>query len=208
MKIENKIGIMADSHGKAEAISGAVRFLRENGCSRLYHLGDICDSQHPETANDCVNLLRDNKVTALKGNNDHEIVVNQKFQPDVIVSLENITYLQGLFPAFKEKKIEFAHSLPYYKEMGLSCMTRGLGKKMADFYFKNNPKRILFRGHSHSPEVMFKNGNGITVQKLTPGQKIDISDKIPCIITCGALTRGLCMIWDSDTKQVSCLSFN
>ncbi|MBT4364785.1 MAG: hypothetical protein HOD17_09890 [Desulfobacteraceae bacterium] len=207
MKNRQKTGIMADSHGNAETIAGAVCFLKANGCSRLYHLGDICDSQHPETADECITLLRDNDVIAIKGNNDHEILINQQYQPGKYISQENITYLKDLVPVVNEEKIVYAHSLPYYKELGLSCMTRGMGKKTADIYMKNNPKKILFRGHSHSPEIIFNNGNGITIKSLTPGHKTDIGDKIPCIITCGALTRGLCMIFEYHNKTISCVSF-
>jgi len=42
------------------------------GCSRtwivgpIYHLGDVCDSTHPETTEACLGLLRDPGVIIIK----------------------------------------------------------------------------------------------------------------------------------------------
>jgi hypothetical protein len=53
-KKREKIGIMADSHGRPEAIAAGAVYLKRKGCTALFHLGDICDSTMPGTADDCV----------------------------------------------------------------------------------------------------------------------------------------------------------
>jgi predicted phosphodiesterase len=70
MKGGDLIGIMADSHGKSETIEAAIELLKNRKCDRIYHLGDVCDSAHPETAHTCVHPLQINNVVTIKGNND------------------------------------------------------------------------------------------------------------------------------------------
>lgn len=70
MKGGDLIGIMADSHGKSETIEAAIELLKNRKCDRIYHLGDVCDSAHPETAHTCAHPLQINNVVTIKGNND------------------------------------------------------------------------------------------------------------------------------------------
>jgi predicted phosphodiesterase len=51
------IGTMADSHGQAAAIRNALAVFADAGCRLVYHLGDVCDSTRPETANACMRLF-------------------------------------------------------------------------------------------------------------------------------------------------------
>jgi hypothetical protein len=96
------IGIMADSHGQPETIAAALGMLTDRDCRPIYHLGDVCDSTHPETAEACLVPLRDPRVIIIK---------------------------------------------------------------------------------------------------------FELSEKIPCVVTCGALTRGLCMVWNPEDNAIESLSF-
>ena len=70
------IGIMADSHGQADTIRDALAVFAKAGCHPIYHLWDVCDSIHPETANACMRFLQGRQVKTIKGNNDQVIVTN------------------------------------------------------------------------------------------------------------------------------------
>ena len=61
------VGIIADSHGCPETIAAALTILEGKGCRRIFHLGDICDSSHPETADACIELVRAHRVSAILG---------------------------------------------------------------------------------------------------------------------------------------------
>ncbi len=37
--------------------------------------------------------------------------------------------------------------------------------------------------------------------------KFELAEKIPCVVTCGALTRGLGMVWQPEENVIECLSF-
>jgi hypothetical protein len=60
------IGIMADSHGQPETIAAALGVFTDMDCRLIYHLGDVCDSTHPETAEACLGPLRDPRVITIK----------------------------------------------------------------------------------------------------------------------------------------------
>ncbi|RPJ15288.1 MAG: metallophosphoesterase [Desulfobacteraceae bacterium] len=201
MTKSRSIGIMADSHGMPETITGAVGLFRREDCRLIYHLGDICDSAHPETADSCAGILRANNVTAVKGNNDHAISANH---PGVKISEETIGYLSALPLVAEYGEALFTHSLPFAEKLGLSCMIRGIGRDEAALFFNEHPGKILFRGHGHSPEIISKEDGKIAVRSILPGDNTDLVGRFPCIITCGSLAEGFCMIWKPGEKCVKC----
>ena len=199
-----RIGIMADSHGRPETIAGALDFLKQQACKRIYHLGDICDSFHPETADQCTDILRQNRVIAIKGNNDHTLVVNHEGTGGSEVKAETIDYLKQLPLVLHFQEAVISHALPFVNEMGLSCMIGALGPDELSFFFENYPCHMLIRGHQHFPEIIWQNQQNTNAQKIVPGKLIHLRNRMPCIVTCGALDNGFCMIWEPDKKLISC----
>ena len=203
----SEVGIMADSHGQPETIDAAIAFLKERKCHRIYHLGDICDSFNRKTVESCVRLLQENDVLAIKGNNDHSIVVNEMDRKHASISSATYQYLRSLPSISEYKEALFTHSLPFVKKLGLSSMIGQMGKNEASRFFEKSPRGILFRGHGHSPEIMWGKDQGILSRNLSQGEKIDLGGRLPCVVTCGALTDGLCLIWNPEKQHLSSLSF-
>lgn len=203
---ELKIGIMADSHGRPEAITAALAYLVKRKCRPIIHLGDICDSAHPETAQACVVPIQEYAVTAIKGNNDHTIVANCTDHRQNSVPSEIIRFLQDLPLVACFQKAVFTHSLPFYQTLGLSCMIRNLGPREVDQIFTQYAEQVVFRGHSHTPEIIWQQGHETRAQVLYPGRKISLAERMPAVVTCGALTDGLCMIWEPMANRLECRS--
>jgi len=201
------IGIMADSHGQPETITAALGMLTDIDCRTIYHLGDVCDSTHPETAEACLGRLRDPRVIMIKGNNDQALVANHIGQARPPVSPENLQCLRNLPLVKYHLNAIFAHSLPFVRELGLASMIGNLGDPEAHRVFKEFPDRVIFRGHGHSPEIVWLQGQQITSRSISTGEKFELTAKIPCVVTCGALTRGFCMAWDPEENVIKCLSF-
>lgn len=201
------IGIMADSHGQPETITAALGMLTDIDCRTIYHLGDVCDSTHPETAEACLGRLRDPRVIMIKGNNDQALVANHIGQARPPVSPENLQCLRNLPLVKYHLNAIFAHSLPFVRELGLASMIGNLGDPEAHRVFKEFPDRVIFRGHGHSPEIVWLQGQKITSRSISTGEKFELTAKIPCVVTCGALTRGFCMAWDPEENVIKCLSF-
>ena len=201
-----KMGIISDSHGKPDSINNAITHLKNNKCDGIIHLGDICDTLFPETCDDCIQILEDNGVVAVKGNNDHMLQMNQIGNLQSPVSNKSIAYLKNLSPVIEWENVFFAHSLPYYDEMGISCITRGLGKQEMCKFFSIPGENILFRGHGHTPEIIWEKEGLFYREVFCTNQTIELKPYLPCIVTCGALTRELCMIWDIDNQKLTSLS--
>jgi predicted phosphodiesterase len=203
-----KIGMMADSHGGYRALTGALTFFREYGCDAICHLGDICDSAHPETADRCVTLLRENKVLGIKGNNDHQVAVNHQGRRSDLLTPVTIAYLENLPLVMELGDAVLTHSLPFVKERGLSSMVGVLGKSEAALFFRTFPNKTLFRGHSHDPEILRQQGHTLAADGIQPGKTIRLADIGPCIITCGALDQGFLMTWDPGGGTITCHMFH
>ena len=200
------IGIMADSHGKHEPISMALGVLNDMNCRPIYHLGDVCDSTHPETVEACLGPLQDHGVIVIKGNNDHAVVANHIGRKKPPVSPEILKYLKSLPMMRQHLNALFVHSLPFTREMGLASMIGDLGEREKHRFINEFPGHIMFRGHGHSPEISWPLGQHFVRRSIVAGEKVDLTEKIPCAVTCGALSRGFCMTWRPDDNIIECLS--
>ena len=205
--VYHRIGIMADSHGQAPKIVAALEFLSQRHCDGFYHLGDICDSGHPETVEACVRPLQQCGVLAIKGNNDHQIEVNHRGRRQLLIPEDILDFIRQLPLVRSYSPAVLTHSLPFAQELGLSSMVGVLGEAQMNHFLGSQPDRILFRGHSHNPEVFRKQGGKIIRQILRAGQRFDLKDCMPCVVTCGALTRDLCMIWRPLDNVIECHRF-
>ncbi|MGD9302309.1 MAG: metallophosphoesterase family protein [Desulfobacterales bacterium] len=201
------IGIMADSHGQAAPIREALAVFDDTGCRSIYHLGDVCDSNHPETASDCMRLLQNRRVQTIKGNNDQAIVANHIDRDKSPVPSEVLWALKRLELVKYDRKAMFIHSLPFIRELGLSSMIGAMGPMEIRRFCNDFPEKILFRGHSHNPEIAWLQRQQVKAQSLAAGLRLNLSEKIPCVVTCGALTRGLCMIWNPEEEWIESISF-
>jgi len=141
-----KIGIIADSHGIADKIEQSISFLTSEGCQTIFHLGDICDSFHLAETADCLNLMKRNQIQAIKGNNDHVITCYHSTHEKLKLSRAQLAFLKHLPLVREYQNAVFAHSLPFERELGLSCMIRPLDEVQIDLFFKRFPGKILFRG--------------------------------------------------------------
>jgi predicted phosphodiesterase len=202
------IGIMADSHGRPDTIAAALAALSHLACRTVYHLGDVCDSAHPETAEACLRLLLEQQVITIKGNNDHAIIANNIDRQCPFASPKVWRYLQAAPLIQFYQNAVFTHSLPFAATLGLSSMIGTLGKNEALRTFNEFPHHIIFRGHSHSPEIVQPLGRGVASHSLGPGEKIDLAGRIPSVVTCGALTQGLYMVWSPADNSIQSLSLH
>ncbi len=199
------IGLMADSHGQPAPIVTAIEYLSQRGCGRIYHLGDVCDSAHAETAQACLRPLLAHGVTIIKGNNDHTLVANHAGQESASVAEKVLDTLQDLPLRMEHGNAILTHSLPFTREFGLVSMVRSMELAEARRFFDTTSHPILFRGHSHTPEIIWRTGDQIHFERISGGERIALENRMPCVITCGALTRGFCMVWRPAQNMIECI---
>ena len=200
------IGLMADSHGQPGTIAAAVACLNQRRCTQIFHLGDICDSFQPDSALACIELLQAHRIQALKGNNDHTMAVNLAGHNDQ--ALQTVARFLHALPLIRYwGDAVLTHSLPFVDELGPVALIGTMGKPEAQRFFAGAPQALLFRGHGHAPTIMWQNAGEIVTTALAPRDTVDLNGRRPCVVTCGALTSGYCMIWNPETSQLTCLGF-
>lgn len=202
-----KIGIIADSHGDAQLIESSLDFLQSTGCQTIYHLGDICDSYYLTETAACIQLLQERRILAIKGNNDHVITQYHATHENLNMTRAQKEYLNHLPLVREYRNAVFTHSLPFEHKLGLSCMIRPLDEYWTDRFFKGFPGKILFRGHSHDPEIVSGDIPQSETNPIPLNHPINLQHHNPCIITCGALIEKLCMIWQPDEQRITSLTF-
>ncbi len=203
---QKKIGIITDSHGDATVIEKALFFLKAEGCQTIYHLGDICDSSYLMETAACLKLLQNNRVLAIKGNNDHVITCYHETHDKLQLSQAQRAYLMQLPLVLEYENAVFTHSLPFEKELGLSCMIGALDEAQVQRFFNRFPHKLLFRGHGHDPEIITPAHGSQDPIPLPVAEPIDLNG-FPSIVTCGALTDRLCLVWQPQTQLLSSLHF-
>jgi predicted phosphodiesterase len=201
------IGIMADSHGVNATIVSALKLLRDRDCRRIYHLGDVCDSAHPESVAACLSTLKADGFITIKGNNEQAIVTNHRGREKPAVPPSVLSWLENLSMMESYRNALFTHSMPFVRDLGFACMIGDMGESETRRFFSEFPQQILFRGHSHVPVMAWSNGRDIKSQPIRAGTKLDLTGKIPCVVTCGALTRGHCMLWNPDENTIESFTF-
>ena len=201
------VGIMADGHGDPAAIDHAAVYLKQRGCSVIYHLRDICDTNLWQTADNCVTQVRDHGIIAIKGNNDHSLAADARGRSPGGIRRETLAFLDNLPLSLRVGPAKLVHSRPFIRRLGLSSMIGVVGRREATDYFREHPDGLLFRGHSHKPEMISGKAKEIRFYPLAVGQVIELAANRPCIVTCGALASGGVMIWEPGNDRLECASF-
>jgi len=196
-----RIGLIADSHGNREATEAAIRLLQGLGADLLVHLGDFCDSVRHERTEEMIDLLREEGILAVKGNNDFlvESLLADPRRPADARSKGTLSFLKTVPMMRVLDGIRFAHSLPFdalrsfYEPIDTGNTLRA-AKLFAEADF-----RILFCGHSHIP-VLFRNEGGqVTRETMAPGEKRIFAagrSGARFIAVVGAATNGECALYD------------
>lgn len=197
LKINSPIGILTDSHGLVAQLSQAINYLKEKKCKLIIHLGDICDSAHIHTADECISIIQKHDIIAIRGNNDHALSMSGNPK----INRLTLEYIQSLPLVIQSENLIFAHSLPFFNVLGLSCMIQSLNKRSLKLCFNSLAENaILFRGHSHQPEIVVQTHNGFEHMEMHLPAEIDLNCLRPCIVTCGTVMNRQCMVYYPDDQ--------
>jgi len=169
-------GLIADTHGRAEPLSMAIRELVRRKAGNLFHLGDFLDSVYTEEIDEVVQLIQDHGVLPVMGNNDYQ-VLKRLFEDN----MQRCAKQNGLLGFLKKIPLRsvtgslcFAHSLPFGDLRSFyEPIDTGTTSKASEI-FNNTQHKILFCGHSHE-SVFFRYDSGtVTRERAAPGQHIEI----------------------------------
>jgi len=195
-----RIGIIADSHGNREATAAAILLLRERGAGLLVHLGDFCDSVRHDRAAAMIDLLIQNTVLAVKGNNDflvENMLADDRRPPDA-EGFKVLEYLRDVPVIRVRGDIRFAHSLPFDTLRAFYEPIDTGNTRRAEELFAEADFRILFCGHSHLP-ILFRKSDGRVTRETVPAERpIALRDSERYILVAGAAADGECALYDGE----------
>ena len=202
--LPERIGLVADSHDRLEALATAVRILEERGAESLVHLGDICDSLRLDLLEDSVRLIRRHRMLVVKGNNDFMLENLLRCQPPESKGRFDrlIDFLADLPMKIVWERVCFAHSLPFdhlrsfYEPIDVGSTQR------AEDVFRLTPHRILFCGHSHRSVVFRLSGGKVYREQLPTGRPAELNPEERYIIVTGSVLEGECAIFDAGAWSV------
>lgn len=197
------VGIMADSHGDPDSIAAGADYLVRRGCTAIYHLGDICDTNRWTTADRCVSLVQRLGILAVRGNNDHSLAADAKGWTRNRLRGATIRFLENLPLSLSVGEATLVHSQPFIRRLGLSAMIGVMGRNEAERFFRESPRGLLFRGHSHRPEIIYRSGSQIRFAPMIAGATIHLDEYRPCIVTCGALSSNLILVWKPGENRLT-----
>lgn len=190
---EKPIGLIADSHGKNELLLQAISEVKEHGAEELIHLGDLCDSLNPHSAEDTVNILKENTIPGVLGNNEYSIISEHHNEHVKNISSAVLDYLSGLPYILNLGVLWFTHSAPFTWPAATRRPIREFLPHLVD---RNNfPFEILFRGHSHQPSVIEMNGAETKKIPVQAGARLTLNRNRRYVITVGAVEESSCALF-------------
>lgn len=201
------VGIMADSHGDPERIAAGADCLVRHGCTAVYHLGDICDTNRWPTADRCVSMIKRHGIRAVRGNNDHSLAADARGRKRRYLRKATIAFLENLPLSLSVAGATLVHSQPFIHRLGLSAMIGVIGRTEAERILRESPRGLLFRGHSHRPEIIYRSGSQIRFAPMIAGATIHLDEYRPCIVTCGALSSDFILVWKPGENRLTLLTF-
>jgi predicted phosphodiesterase len=195
-----RIGILADSHGNLKTTAEAIRLLKGRGADLLVHLGDFCDSLRPDSAPAMMDLLIQNGILAVKGNNDFLMenrLADARRPPDA-EGKKLLTFLQAAPVVHIRGGIRFAHSLPFDTLRAFYEPIDTGNTRRAEELFAETDFSILFCGHSHLP-ILFRKSDGRVTREAVPAERsMTLEPTGRYIFVVGSAADGECALYDEE----------
>lgn len=194
------IGIVADSHGNDDLLLRAIKILKSSGAGVLIHLGDMCDSQAPDHAEETFSLLAEHEVMGVRGNNECAVLHDARSARGEDARLRLIPLLNDLPYTIRMERFWFAHSAP----LNYPAATK---RPVFDFLpvlidAGAFPFSLLFRGHSHRPSILKIHGRSSEEIPVPADQGMILDRSGRYIITAGAVERGSCALFLPEEYEI------
>lgn len=198
--LPKRIGILADSHDRLDALKRAVRLLEDRGADRLVHVGDLCDSLRLDLLDAAVRLVTDHRILAVKGNNDfmlETLLINRHTSPDPLAE-SLVAFLQALPMYIQWQGLCFAHSLPFEALRSFYEPIDNGSTRMAREVFRMTSHRLLFCGHSHRPTLFRWDGKKAHREGPPPIGASSLDARHRHIVVTGAVVESECVLFDTE----------
>jgi predicted phosphodiesterase len=197
------LGIVADSHGLPDKLREGIDVLRNRGAEEILHLGDVADTLRPETVDECIRLLIENRIRGVMGNHEYSLVMHHFKRYPEKFSREAMHYVYSLPWLIEIEGICFTHFSPVGGVHGIFAPTDDLSYEHT---ITNSEWPIIVNGHSHDPRI-YRQLDGVIENvkfKLHIPHRLDPVSRY--ILTCGALEDSYCALLDLPQRHFEIIS--
>lgn len=198
-----RVGILADSHGRADLLQIGIEILRSRRVEKLVHLGDVTDTLRPETVDECAEILLRDGIEGVMGNHEYSLVTHHfKRYPD----------------RFAERAKDYIRSLPYVLEIAGVCFTHfsptggvhGLyaatDTKSYVAMLSDSSWPVLINGHSHDPRIFCQSDGVVRSVEFDLESPFKLQGDTRYVLTCGAVEDRYCALFDFEERVFEVIS--
>jgi predicted phosphodiesterase len=197
------LGIVADSHGLPDKLREGIDLLRNRGVGQILHLGDVADALRPETVNECISLLIENRIRGVMGNHEYSLVMHHFKRYPEKFSTEAMGYVYSLPWLIEVEGICFTHFSPVGGVHGIFAPTDDLSYEHA---INDSQWPIIVNGHSHDPRIYRQLNGAIENVKFEFHVPYQLDPASRYILTCGALEDAYCALLDLPGRRFEIIS--
>lgn len=205
-----KLALISDIHGNLEALNSVLREIKKRKIKNIYCLGDIID--YGANSNECVEVIRKNKIPAIMGNHDFTAVTLEGIEWFNTIAQKSCRITNKLL---SERNKKFLLNLPKKIEIRNMFLAHGSPKdylheyiypEEADYifreFFKITKKQIIAMGHTHIPFIK-KFDDKLAINPGSVGQPRDGNNKASfCILDNKKLKAEIIRV-DYDIKKAA-----
>lgn len=187
-----RYGFVSDIHSNLVALKTVIAAIDEMGVDQIVCLGDIVG--YGPNPNECIDLLRRRRCTAIMGNHDEAIVdpsADESFNDLARAAIEwtrhaltpeNTAYLAALPDSIEFDDFAIIHGAPGYR---FAYLVDAAGAAEA---FRHVMRPLTFVGHTHVAEVYLQNAARRTFHERLPnGGRIAIEPEFRYIVNPGSV---------------------
>lgn len=183
-QITMKIALIADVHANLEAFTRILKETKKRKIRKILCLGDIVD--YGANSNECIELIRKNKIPTLMGNHDLNAVTLERIEwfnslaqiscklTNKLLIEKNKKFLLKLPKTMKYENIFLVHGSP--RDYLYDYTYPETPDSVFDEFFKIAKKKIIVMGHTHIPFIK-KIKKGLIINAGSVGQPRDGNNK-------------------------------
>ena len=199
-----RYGIFSDVHSNLEAFSVALEYYKKEKVDTYIFLGDIVG--YAANPKETISLLRAINPVCVAGNHDLAVIgelpvdsFNEYAEKSVVwtknkISEEDNAYLRNFPIIYRDKNFFCTHgSLNNPRDFNY---IRGVNEARENFELLT--AQILFVGHSHRPQIYYKNSKGVFFH---PESSITLKAQEKYIINVGSIGQPR----DKDSRLSLCV---
>lgn len=179
-----KIVLISDIHSNLEAFEAVLEEIKKSKVKKIFCLGDIVG--YGASPNECINLIRKNRIKSIIGNHDYEAIKLQSIEWFNPIAKEAILWTHK---QLTEENKKFLKNLPTYLEFENMYLVHGSPRNhIYEYIFPDTDeydlkeffiivkKPVIALGHTHI-QFIKKLNKKIIINPGSVGQPRDLNPK-------------------------------